>query len=270
MKTKALALFAAMTLFSALRITVQSHAQNNRQISASQTDPKAQAKIFDQYGKLPLSFETNQGQMNTKVKFFSRGHGYSLFLTGNEAVIVLKKASPRSPERKGLPGRELVEKQKAGAEGETVLRMELAGANAASRVLGVEELPGKANYFIGNDPAKWRTNVPTYAKVKYEGVYPGVDLVYYGNQGQLEYDFLVAPGADPNEIRLKFRAQVNCEWTRRETCCSARGARRCSLRSPWCIRRYGARGSRSMAAMYWLRRTGLVSGLEPMTTASGW
>jgi hypothetical protein len=83
--------------------------------------------------------------------------------------------------------------------------MQLLGANMASRVVGTGELPGKVNYFIGNDPAKWRTNVPTYAQVKYENVYPGVDLIYYGNQGRLEYDFVVAPGADPGLIALRFR-----------------------------------------------------------------
>ena len=88
-------------------------------------------------------------------------------------------------------------------ESSAVLRMKLVGANVKAAVTGAEELPGKSNYFIGNDPKKWRTNVPTYAKVKYQGVYPGVDLVYYGNQGgQLEYDFVVAPGADPNMITL--------------------------------------------------------------------
>src|SRR5208283_2947007 len=86
-----------------------------------------------------------------------------------------------------------------------VVRMELAGANAAPRVVGAEELPGKINYLIGNDPAKWRTNISTYAKVKYQGVYPGVDLVCHSNQGQLEYDFVVAPSMDPKAIRLQFR-----------------------------------------------------------------
>ncbi len=80
--------------------------------------------------------------------------------------------------------------------------MKLAGANRAAKASGIEELRGKSNYFLGNDPKKWRTNVPNYAKVRYEEVYPGIDLVYYGNQGQLEYDFVVAPGADPGAIRL--------------------------------------------------------------------
>ena len=83
--------------------------------------------------------------------------------------------------------------------------MTLEGANTTGRVVGVDALPGRTNYFIGNDPKKWRTNVPSYSRVKYAGVYAGVDLIYYGNQaGQLEYDFMVAPGADPNQIRLSF------------------------------------------------------------------
>ena len=85
---------------------------------------------------------------------------------------------------------------------DALLRMKLVGANPNPKIVGMDELPGKSNYFIGNDPKKWRTNVPNYAKVKYANVYPGVDLVYYGNQGQLEYDFVVQPGADPNSIQL--------------------------------------------------------------------
>jgi hypothetical protein len=85
-----------------------------------------------------------------------------------------------------------------------VLRMTLVGANANAKVTGLDELPGKSNYFLGNDPKKWRTNVPTYAKVKYKGVYPGIDLLYYGNQGRLEYDFVVSPGADPRAIALSI------------------------------------------------------------------
>ncbi|MBI3301908.1 MAG: hypothetical protein HYZ72_07505 [Deltaproteobacteria bacterium] len=82
--------------------------------------------------------------------------------------------------------------------------MQLIAANPNPRVAGQKELPGKVNYFIGNDPDKWRTNIPTYAKVKYQDVYPGVDLVYYGNQRQLEFDLVVAPSADPRVIRLAF------------------------------------------------------------------
>ena len=90
-----------------------------------------------------------------------------------------------------------------------VVRLRLLGANAYAAVAGADELPGKVNYLLGNDPQKWRTNVPTYAKVKYSNVYPGIDLVYYGNQGgQLEYDFVVAPGADPRANRLEIVGAV--------------------------------------------------------------
>jgi uncharacterized protein (TIGR03437 family) len=91
---------------------------------------------------------------------------------------------------------------------ESFLRMELVGANPNPEVVGEDELPGKSNYFLGNDPSKWRTNVPTYAKVRYTDVYPGIDLVYYGNQRQLEYDLVVAPGADPRAIRLAFPSRA--------------------------------------------------------------
>jgi uncharacterized protein (TIGR03437 family) len=153
-----------------------------------------QAQLIDGYGKLPLSFEANIGQADRRVRFVSRGSGYGLYLTGDEAVFALRKggcgAAVRPGARRGEPGCE-----------HDVVRMRLAGASGAAAA-GEEPLPGKANYFIGSDPAQWRTGVPTYAKVRYRSVYPGVDLVYYGNQRQLEYDFLVAPGGDPKQIRL--------------------------------------------------------------------
>jgi len=91
------------------------------------------------------------------------------------------------------------------ADETSVVRMKLVNANPHPKVTGGEELPGKVNYFLGNDPKKWRTNVATYEKVEYESVYPGVDLVYYGNQqGRLEHDFIVAPGADPKQIAFQI------------------------------------------------------------------
>lgn len=143
----------------------------------------AGAQIDAAYGKLPLSFEANQGQADPQVKFLSRGSGYSLYLTATEAVLtpVSNNGSPTA-----------------------VLRMKLVGASPKPDISGRNELRGRSNYFIGEDPAQWRTNVPNYAKVEYQEVYPGVDLVYYGNQQQLEFDFVVSPGADPSVIRLAF------------------------------------------------------------------
>ena len=88
------------------------------------------------------------------------------------------------------------------ANSQLVVRMTFEGADPQAEVVGLDKLPGIVNYFIGDDPSKWRTNIPTYQKVAYKNVYDGIDLVYYGNQGQLEYDLIVAPGADPSQIKL--------------------------------------------------------------------
>src|SRR6266849_5648817 len=203
--------------------------------SASQADPKAQAKILDSYGKLPLSFEANHGQADGRVKFLSRTGGYTLFLTGDEAVLAMrgKKAKKSSPQglkpasladsggtlrlRSGqaleaMPFPKIIPRTSSSRDAVaaedmpgSVLRMKLRNANAAAKVTGVDELAGTSNYFIGNDPKKWRSNVSTYAKVKYEEIYSGIDLVYSGNQRQLEYDFIVAPGADPRRIAFDVR-----------------------------------------------------------------
>ncbi len=155
-----------------------------------------QARVSESYGKLPLHFEANRGQTDKAVRFLSRGAGYSLYLTGSEAVLVLSK-----PNARNIPERRDAQTQLNSV----ALRMSLVGAARKPLVSGLEEQAGKANYFIGKDPAKWRTDVPTYAKVHYQNVYPGIDLVYYGNQHQLEYDFVVAPGADPKKIVLAFK-----------------------------------------------------------------
>ncbi len=161
-------------------------------------DPVATPRIVQNYGKLPLSFEANNGQMDGRVRFRSRGSKYSLFLTQDGVVLALRGV--KKPQ--DLYTRNRVASQQA-AETKSVIRMCLIGNKAGVAVTGTDQLPGTSNYLIGSDPKKWRTNVPTYGKVKYSEVYPGVDLLYYGNQGgELEYDFVVAPGADPTAIRF--------------------------------------------------------------------
>jgi hypothetical protein len=172
--------------------------------SVLQPDPEHQAKTQESYGQLPLSFEANQGQADSQVKFITHTGAYSLFLTGDEAVLALHgaKAKNKFPVETRLATSPAKANSAPTPERatESVLRMKLRNANAAAKVTGIDELAGTSNYFIGNDPAKWRTNVPTYSKVKYEGIYSGIDLVFYGNQQQLEYDFIVAPGVDPHRI----------------------------------------------------------------------
>ncbi|HJP91959.1 MAG TPA: SBBP repeat-containing protein [Pyrinomonadaceae bacterium] len=136
------------------------------------------------------------GQTDPQVDFISRGSGYTLFLMPREAVLALRAASASPTTGDGRNRHE--------SAASAVLRMKFVGSEEKPRVAGQEELPGKVNYFIGKDPKQWRAGISTYAKVAYENLYPGVDLVYYGNQRQLEYDFVVRPGADPKIIVLSF------------------------------------------------------------------
>jgi hypothetical protein len=142
--------------------------------------PGEQRRPQTGYGNLPLHFEPNDGQTDPGVKFLARGSGYTLFLTSTESVLVLRR-----PEAAG-----------------SVVRMRLLGSNPRPAIEGRGELPGKSNYFLGRDRNRWRTNVRQYARVEYQDVYPGVSLAYYGDQGHLEYDFVVNPGSDPRLIRL--------------------------------------------------------------------
>ena len=148
------------------------------------------AQVLSAYRHLPLIFETNRGQSNPAVKFLARGSGYELFLTASEAVLALQPSS---------------NKTRPSAQQLSVLSVGLAQANPHAEVSGADLLPGKSNYFIGNDPSRWHRGVPQYSRVRYRNVYPGIDLIYYGNRGRLESDFEVAPGSDPRQVALRFR-----------------------------------------------------------------
>jgi Domain of unknown function DUF11/Beta-propeller repeat len=185
--------FFAMTLLTLIAALALAFDPGLKQLSESGSEPwlaPAQASSnhrpgLSAYGHLPLMFEANRGQTDPKVKFLARGSGYVVFLTSDEAVLKVQQSAGKHT-------------------AQTVLRMQLAGANGDVSVTGADQLAGRSNYLIGNDPTKWRRNIPQFSRVRYEQVYPGVDLVYYGNQGQLEYDFQVAAGADPRQIVLKF------------------------------------------------------------------
>ena len=179
------------------------HTEFIRSISRSTwMTESSETRPIGSYGMLPLSFEENRGQADSQVKFLSRSSGYNLFLTSTQAVFRFRKADFGS-------GNEATQGGQNSASAS--LRMKLVGANPAARIAGTYQLSGKASYFIGADPAKWRTNIPTYAKVKYENVYAGVDLVFYGRERQLEYDFIVAPGADFRDIALGFEGADRVE-----------------------------------------------------------
>ena len=137
---------------------------------------------------VPLSFEANQGQVDEQVKYLARGQGYSLFLTPGAAVLGLRS--------------------EGGDKRTQWVSLILRGA-AASAISGEQQLAGRNNYFVGSDPAQWRTNIPTFARVRYQQVYPGVDLIYYGRQGRLENDFEVNPGVNPKVISWRLEGVAN-------------------------------------------------------------
>ena len=172
----------------------------------AEPDQKTKARIRKAFGKLPMRFEANAGQTDPQVKYLFRGSSYSLFLTPTEAVMRLEAGRNKLRNDKAQMSNIAVtpNPQPQNQNQQSVLRMKFVGADSAPELQGVEPFSGKSNYFLGNDPGKWRRNVTSYAKVCYKNLYPGIDVVYYGNQEQLEYDFIVTPGADPNNIKLRF------------------------------------------------------------------
>ena len=142
---------------------------------------KQSASLLDTYGKLPLAFEANQGQAESGVRFLAHSNGYTLYLTATDSVLALGNQANQD-----------------------LLHLHLTGSNLHPQVVGLDALPGTSNYFLSNDSRLWHTHVPTYARVLYQEVYPGVNLVYSGNQGHLEYAFVLARGANPQTIALSF------------------------------------------------------------------
>jgi hypothetical protein len=191
---------------------------NNVPISLSNgqsSNAVSQLKLDEEYGKLPMAFEVNEGQTDGQVKYISRGSGYNLFITPAEAVLVLRHTSPPQKSIKKFPICGFLSNNaelKPNAVLKDVVRMRVLGGNRLCRIEGMEKLSGKSNYFIGDDPSKWRSNVTHYGKVSLKDVYRDIDLVYYGGKkGKLEYDFVVKPGGDPKEIQLAYEGAKNAK-----------------------------------------------------------
>jgi Ca2+-binding RTX toxin-like protein len=165
----------------------------------SSTEPQANPDLAAVYADLPLSFEPNQGQSDSDAAFLSRGSDYEVHLTPDEAVLSLPVLTGDAVDPGGASS-----PQASSAREASLLRMGLVGSEPEPAMTGQSPLAGRVNYLVGNDPSQWKTDIPTFAKVAYEGVYPGVDMVYYGNRQQLQYDFVVAPGSDPDQIALQF------------------------------------------------------------------
>ncbi len=188
------ALCAAILSVVLLLLGCAAQAQSSTLQGASQKLPvsgaaaaaSARVRAASNFSRLPLQFEQNDGQTDSRVKFLSRGPGYTLFFTGKEAVFAFP--APH------------------GTKGHTnaALRLRFAGGNPDAKIDGEDELPGKTNYFSSGDRRTWHTGIPNYSAVSYRDVYPGVDAVFHGSPQRLEFDFDVAPGADPSKVALDF------------------------------------------------------------------
>ncbi|HEX8704027.1 MAG TPA: hypothetical protein VF815_34665, partial [Myxococcaceae bacterium] len=169
----------------------------------SEQEPQApiQRQIADQYGKLPMSFEANVGQVDAEARFVSRGPGYTLLLAKDRAALMLAQPAQRGEDgRRNSPTRAVA------------LMLRAEGAHEGVIPQGEQPLEHPTRYFRGNDPEQWLSDVPSFSRVRYPEVYPGVDLVFYGNQGgQLEFDFVVAPGADPSAVVLRLEGAQDME-----------------------------------------------------------
>jgi hypothetical protein len=187
----------------------QSAARGLREVAMMNSGPakvqdSARLQVEASYGNLPLSFEPNRGQTDSRVKFLSHAGHRTLWLTNDEAVL----AVGRRPRAHLSNGRGSEKSRPANESAPAVLRMKFVGANANPRIAGEARQQGTVNYFIGR-PEQWRTKIPVYSRVRYSSLYPGIDLIFYGNNRELEYDLVVSPGADPRQIKLGISGAEN-------------------------------------------------------------
>jgi hypothetical protein len=191
-----IALLFAVAVFVPLSSTAS--APSVQKTSAPQVQsaisPGTRERMMTAFGRMPLAFEANHGQSDAQVKYIARGSGYTLFLTSQDAVISLPAKTRTYPGSGGT----------SSTASSSVVRMHVIGTQSPARIAPQEPLPGVSNYLIGRDTRNWHSNVPHFARVHYSDVYPGIDLAYHGRQGQLEFDFVVSPGADPRQIGFNF------------------------------------------------------------------
>ena len=215
--TIAIVAVAAIAGSSQARAQRVKHAQPF--ITASSQAPAVSAaqrgRVRANLDALPLAFEANQGQTDPQVKYMARGNGYKLFLTSSKAIMTLPGGRKPSEvmdmmmnKRRGAAGVKAMLKKRAGthrqASPSAVLQMNFLGPNTNPQLVAEERQPGKINYFIGKDRSQWHSNIPLYGRVSYRNVYPGIDLAFHGAAKQLEFDYLVSPGADAKAIGLSF------------------------------------------------------------------
>ena len=192
--------FVALVLIAGSTVAPVSAARVD-ETSLATLDADLVRRIPYRYHQLPVSFEANQGQTHSDVRFLGRLRGYTVLFTSNEVIMVLNGgATPAGTEQLADRPERL-----QGSSRRSVLRMRLANASRTVLLEGDTKLQGKSNYFIGQNPDNWHTDVPHYAGVIYRDIYPGIDLFFFGERGRLKYEFRIAPGGDPGHIQLQFR-----------------------------------------------------------------
>jgi YVTN family beta-propeller protein len=197
-------------------------------------DSGTSRKLFDATFALPLFFEANQGQTDPKVGFLTRSTGYTLFLSASETTFI------ESNNAAGGYPKPLSSPLPHSTAGQAVLRMKLFGANPSPVLGGEGMLPGKVNYLIGRDPSRWHTGIPIYSEVRSQQVYPGIDLVFHGNERQLEYDFVVAPGADPKRVVFQITGADRIQLDPRGDLLLSTGKTEFRMRKPVIYQQTGA------------------------------
>ena len=237
--TRSSALPWVASLWTAAGIIVASIPSGGVAQSASQPTASAKASVSARYARLPLAFESNQGQAAQGVEFVARGGGYTLSLTRTAAVLALRGPKPVSRTRRfASPTGPSALATRASSP--ATIHMDVVDASPGAHIAGEDPFPGTVNYFLGNDPAKWQSHVPTYASVRCTNVYPGIDLVYYGNRRQLEYDFRLAPHADPARIRLQFRGADRLAITQAGDLAISTAGSQISFRKPTVFQQIGS------------------------------
>jgi len=207
----------AMLAFSPATHRVSSQPASLTGQSAA-VSPATRQRIQTSYNALPMAFEPNQGQADPQVKYMARGAGYRLYLTSSQAILTVHKRGGSSEVRSMIEHKRLGparvqrmlmlrQRQQEMARPSQVaeIHMQLRRANSAVQLAAADPQGGKINYFIGNDPSQWHSNIPMFGRVSYRNLYPGVDLAFHGAGGQLEFDYLVSPDADAGAIALGFK-----------------------------------------------------------------
>ncbi len=166
-------------------------------VATAQTATNGGVRLVQGYGQMPLRFEQNIGQADPQARYLSGGSGYTMYFLPTELALALDlETNQIAKGHQPFP--------KHGGHKFGLVHIQMEGANTGTLISSEQTLPEKFNYLIGNDPTQWRTNVSVFGRVRYQDIYPGIDLTFYGNQSHLEYDFEIAPHANPKAIRLKL------------------------------------------------------------------